>query len=65
MGDYQADGLVNASDYNLWRMQPLGKRDVAPGVAADGNTLKRAADAGDYVLCSAKRRCLTLRVSFL
>src|SRR6185295_15980940 len=46
-GDYQADGFVNASDYNLWRAT-FG-RAVFPGVAADGNS-SGAADAGDYVL---------------
>ena len=46
-GDYQADGLVNASDYNLWRTT-FGDA-IFPGVAADGNA-SGAADAADYVL---------------
>jgi GH43 family beta-xylosidase len=46
-GDYQADGLVNGSDYNLWRATFGGA--MFPGVAADGNT-SGTADAGDYVL---------------
>jgi GH43 family beta-xylosidase len=46
-GDYQADGLVNASDYNLWRVT-FGNTMFA-GVAADGNT-SSTADTGDYVL---------------
>ena len=46
-GDYQADGLVNDSDYNLWRATFGGA--MFPGVAADGNA-SGAADAADYVL---------------
>ena len=46
-GDYQADGLVNAADYNLWRATFGGA--MFPGVAADGNA-SGAADAADYVL---------------
>lgn len=46
-GDYQADGLVNASDYNLWRSTFGGA--MFPGVAADGNA-GGTADAADFVL---------------
>jgi GH43 family beta-xylosidase len=46
-GDYQADGLVNAADYGLWRTTFGGA--IFPGVAADGNA-SGTADAGDYVL---------------
>jgi hypothetical protein len=45
-GDYQADGLTNNSDYNVWRAT-FGV-SVFPGVAADGNG-NGAADAADYV----------------
>jgi hypothetical protein len=46
-GDYQADGIVSAPDYNLWRAT-FGSAKF-PGVAADGNS-SGTTDAGDYVL---------------
>jgi hypothetical protein len=47
VGDYQADGLVNNSDYNLWRAT-FGTATFA-GVAADGNA-SSTVDTADYVL---------------
>jgi GH43 family beta-xylosidase len=46
IGDYQADGLVNNSDYNVWRAT-FGA-PVFPGIAADANA-NGAADAADFV----------------
>ena len=46
-GDYQADGLVSAADYDVWRAT-FGN-SIFPGVAADSNA-NGTADAADYVL---------------
>jgi GH43 family beta-xylosidase len=44
--DYQADGIVDSLDYNLWRAT-FGAA-VLPGVAADGN-VNGSTDAADFV----------------
>jgi hypothetical protein len=44
-GDYNADGIVNAADYTVWRNM-LGT-DVKAGERADGNNSSQI-DVGDY-----------------
>lgn len=50
--DYQADGVVDPLDYNLWRATYSAM--VFPGVAADGSG-NSVADAADYVLWRARQ----------
>ena len=45
-GDYNANGVVDAADYVVWR-NTSGQSGVTPGTAADGNS-SGAIDAGDY-----------------
>ena len=52
VGDYQADGMVNALDYNLWGAT-FGAI-VFPGSAADGNG-NGTIDAADYVLWRSRQ----------
>jgi lysozyme len=50
-GDYNDDGVVNASDYTKWR-DTLGQT-VLPGRGADGN-LNGVIDAGDFNVWKSK-----------
>lgn len=50
-GDYNNDGVVDASDYTTWR-DSLGK-NVLPGRGADGN-LNGVVDIGDYAIWKSK-----------
>ena len=52
VGDYQADGVVDALDYNLWGAT-FGAI-VFPGSAADGNG-NGTIDAADYVLWRSRQ----------
>ena len=44
-GDYNADGIVDAADYTVWR--DLLGQDMKAGERADGNNSSQV-DAGDY-----------------
>jgi GH43 family beta-xylosidase len=52
VADYQADGAVNDSDYNVWRAT-FGKTAIA-GIGADGSS-NGAVDAADYVLWRSRQ----------
>jgi hypothetical protein len=45
-GDYNANGVVDAADYVLWR-NTSGQSGISPGTGADGNS-SGAIDSGDY-----------------
>jgi glycosyl hydrolase family 99 len=47
-GDYNADGLVNMSDYNFWR-SAYGKSTIIYGSGADGD-FNGSIDIGDYLV---------------
>ena len=47
-GDYNADGLVNMSDYNTWRTA-YGKSTIIYGSGADGD-FNGSIDLGDYLV---------------
>jgi hypothetical protein len=47
-GDYNADGLVNMSDYNTWR-NAYGKSTIIYGSGADGD-YNGSIDVGDYLV---------------
>ena len=47
-GDYNGDGAVNASDYNVWRSK-YGATTAAPAAGADGNA-DAIVNAADYTV---------------
>ena len=51
-GDYNANGIVDAADYIVWR-NTSGQTGVTPGTGADGNS-SGAIDPGDYAYWRAR-----------
>jgi hypothetical protein len=47
-GDYNGDGIVNMSDFTVWR-SAFGKSTIIYGSGADGN-YNGAIDLGDYLV---------------